>query len=69
MKMNHIIRNQILQIISVTKRPIETRGLARRLAKRYQTSIYRIYGILSGLTRANKIIFIVKQAGGPSYIR
>lgn len=67
--LNQDIRDSIMLTLKQTVRPIETRAYAKKLARRFHTNIFRVYGVLSGLTRSNAVHFTVKQRGGPSYIR
>ncbi len=67
--LNNTIRSSIISILGAASRPIETRAFARRLAQRHKTSVYRILGVISGLTRSKQISFVVRTAGGPSYIK
>ena len=67
--MNKIIAAYILSAISRARRALESRAFARAVARRFRTSIYRVYGIISFLSRSGQLTFSVKRPGGLSYIR
>ncbi len=63
------IRMMALNILANTTRPLETRSLCRRISSRLNVSILSVWGVLSGMSRSGAIRFVVRTAGGPSYIR
>ena len=68
MNINIRIRTAIENILANSRRPIESRRLARALARRFGTSIYRIWGNISFMKKTGRLTFRVRVKNGPSYI-
>ena len=66
--MNSQIRRSISSVLLHAKRAVNSRNLARKIATQYHTSIYRVWGNISFMKKTGAITFIVRKAGGPSYI-
>ena len=67
--MNRTIRAAIIAALSSSKRPLNSRTLARIMSMRFKTPIQRVYGNLSFLSRTNAVIWISRKKGGPSYLK
>lgn len=66
--MNRTIRAAIIAALS-SRRPLNSRTLARIMSMRFKTPIQRVYGNLSFLSRTNAVIWISRKKGGPSYLK
>ena len=67
--MNKIIRQSLIKTLSVSRRPLNSRKLAKVMSRRFNTPIQRIYGNLSYLSRMHSVTWVSKKKSGPSYLK
>ena len=67
--MNKSIRKEIIRVLKNSKRPLNSRKVSKRISKRFNTSIQRVYGNLSFLSRTQSVIWVSRKAKGPSYLK
>lgn len=66
--MNKQIRSSIASTLRRAKRPVDSRSLARIIAKQHGTSLFRVYGNISYMQKTGSLTFKIRRAGGRSYI-
>ena len=67
--MNKKITSYIINTLNSTVKPIESRKFASQISRRFHTSIFRVYGIISFLEKSGKLTFTLKKPGGASFLR
>ena len=69
MNMNMSIRQAMKSAIATSKRPLNSRKIAKAMSARFGTPIHRVYGNLSWLSRTHSITWVAKRKGGPSFLK
>ena len=66
--LNQSIRQTTYAMLNRSRRPLDSRKVAKLISARFQTSIFRVWGNISYMEKTGVIRFVSKKSGGPSYV-